>query len=254
MIVHYVTGYGRSGSTTLGRVLAQEYGAIVMGEAWVLRNPGFAEAAQCSCGDSYRLCPYWASVAAGLKAAEGNVPIAPLGRLEGALGLLVPMRRLRREVRRRAFGASQPNVTYADGVWVLAQAAGGAVVDTSKTTRHTSNRPRLMRATGLEVRLYQGRRPLQQVVHSHQAARIRQGGAASRTRWRSYVVVTINRFLSHRAARVVGRSLRQPLQVSTIDCITHRFASFEENPEFVHLIAGNRSRRRPESGPDDRRN
>lgn len=242
MIVHYVAGYGRSGSTTLGRVIAQNGGAVGVGEVAVLGDGSFVEDARCSCALSYGQCPYWTGVESGLIAREGTAKLPMMGRWEGLAGLVLPMRILRRLVHSRAYSTAHPSVAWADGIAALCDSAGGAIVDTSKTTRRTANRPRLLVASGAAVELWLPTRPLADVVASHRAAQRRRG---RRGLWaRSAIAVVPSRTLSFATARWCATLLRRPLNRSSLDETVEAFEALDGVDVVEHLIAGNRNRHR----------
>ncbi len=58
----YVGGFGRSGSTLVGRVLGQPQGAICVGETCYLATRGLIEDVQCGCGLPFRQCDFWSAV------------------------------------------------------------------------------------------------------------------------------------------------------------------------------------------------
>lgn len=58
----YVGGFGRSGSTLVGRVLGQPSGAICVGETCYLATRGLIEDVQCGCGQPFRACAFWGTV------------------------------------------------------------------------------------------------------------------------------------------------------------------------------------------------
>jgi Sulfotransferase family len=58
----YVGGFGRSGSTLVGRVLGQASGALCVGETCYLPTRGLSENVQCGCGTAFRNCSFWGEV------------------------------------------------------------------------------------------------------------------------------------------------------------------------------------------------
>jgi Sulfotransferase family len=58
----YVGGFGRSGSTLVGRVLGQAPGALCVGETCYLATRGLLENVQCGCGTPFRDCSFWGEV------------------------------------------------------------------------------------------------------------------------------------------------------------------------------------------------
>ena len=147
---------------------------------------------------------------------------------------------LRRLVRQRRFSAAHPRVPFDVAVRVIAEEAGGSVVDTSKTARLTANRPRLLAAAGFEVVQHLSTRPLPDVVRSHRAARSRQGRPGSW--WRSALIVTFGVATSRLAARWCALSLRRPLDTRSLGDSVARTSVFGEVAGREHVIAGNRDR------------
>jgi len=60
--VLYVAGWGRSGSTILGRILGQAQGFFLVGELRYLWDRGLIENRLCSCGAPFMNCPFWREV------------------------------------------------------------------------------------------------------------------------------------------------------------------------------------------------
>ncbi len=60
--VLYVGGFGRSGSTLVGRVLGEAPGTICIGETRYLWSRGLIDDVQCGCGQFFRSCPFWTAV------------------------------------------------------------------------------------------------------------------------------------------------------------------------------------------------
>jgi hypothetical protein len=57
-IVIYISGYGRSGSSALGRDLASALDCPSLGEAWRI-NSAKPELLKCRCGEKITLCRFW---------------------------------------------------------------------------------------------------------------------------------------------------------------------------------------------------
>jgi hypothetical protein len=58
----YLGGYGRSGSTLLGRVLGEPAGAVCVGETRYVWSRGLLHNVDCGCGAPFRSCPFWSAV------------------------------------------------------------------------------------------------------------------------------------------------------------------------------------------------
>jgi hypothetical protein len=245
----YVAGYGRSGSTLLGRVLAAEEQAVAVGEVKKVDSRVVLAGAVCACGCDFPTCGYWREVDRRLSDVShpSALPSDRLRFLEGYLGLLVPMTVLRPLARRCAFSDRYPAVSLPVGVRTMIQVSGSAIVDISKTTRTTANRPRLLAATGVEIDLYVSSRSLRDTIRSHREARTRRGRGQG-VWWQSAAIVTVNRFLAHLAARWCARSLRVPISRRTLDETRAMAAEMPSSGDsFNHMIAGNRSRHLPRS-------
>jgi Sulfotransferase family len=57
-----ITGYSRSGSTLLARVLAEVEGFVAPGELRYLWQRGIVENRRCDCGEPFHECPFWREV------------------------------------------------------------------------------------------------------------------------------------------------------------------------------------------------
>jgi hypothetical protein len=60
--VLYIAGWGRSGSTILGRILGQVEDFFMIGELRYVWDRGLIENRLCSCGTPFRECPLWQEV------------------------------------------------------------------------------------------------------------------------------------------------------------------------------------------------
>lgn len=251
MKVLYVSGYGRSGSTLLGRLLSLQHTAVAVGEVTHVASAGFLDRARCSCGHPYPGCDYWSGVHQRLTAlndAGGTTPrLSHTTRrlLEGLPGLLVPAPVLRRLAHRCAFSERYPAVSFAQGALSLAEGAGTPIVDISKTTRTTANRPRLLRACGAEMDLYLAWRPVHEVVASHRSAQLRRGRPGPV--WKSAVAVVVGRTLAVLSARWCALSVGSGLsRVALSDISGATMPAPSTGPESLdHAIAGNRARHAP---------
>jgi hypothetical protein len=58
----YVGGFGRSGSTLIGRVLGEAENAICVGETCYLITRGLIEDVECGCGRPFSECEFWGEV------------------------------------------------------------------------------------------------------------------------------------------------------------------------------------------------
>ncbi len=62
MKVLYVGGYGRSGSTLIGRVLGEPPDAVCVGETRYVWSRGLLNNVECGCGQPFLSCPFWCAV------------------------------------------------------------------------------------------------------------------------------------------------------------------------------------------------
>ena len=245
----YIAGYGRSGSTALGRAIAYERAGVSVGEATHVRSAAFVVCARCACGESFVTCAYWSRVAKVLAETPRTGGELWSSRwaaaCEGVLGLVLPLSALRRIVKRLQFSEQFPGVSFAVGVQAMSDVAEGPVIDGSKTTRTTANRARMIHAAGQEVDLIRVHRAWRGVVASHVAAAERRG--RSRGPVRSGLTVAFGRGLARLAARNAAVSLGVPLTVVPLEQTLERLQLVDRAGTADHAIAGNR-RRWNESG------
>jgi len=71
--VLYVAGWGRSGSTILGRILGQIEGFFSVGELRYIWDRGVIENRLCSCGNPFRECPVWGKVVSRVLGTGGSI-------------------------------------------------------------------------------------------------------------------------------------------------------------------------------------
>lgn len=58
----YVGGFGRSGSTLVGRVLGEAPNTVCVGETRYLWSRGLLHNVQCGCGQPFRSCSFWGAI------------------------------------------------------------------------------------------------------------------------------------------------------------------------------------------------
>jgi hypothetical protein len=134
--VTYVLGLGRSGSTVIGRALAEVLGAVPGDEVMAVWQRGVLEDRVCSCGERFSACGYWQAVVAtspsSFEPETASRVVVEIHRLMGVFG---PRRALTRR-RRAALVASVPEWWFhAVGALYRGIAVVGgadAIVDTSK--------------------------------------------------------------------------------------------------------------------------
>lgn len=74
----YVGGFGRSGSTLVGRILGQAPGSLCVGETCYLGTRGLLENVQCGCGEPFRACAFWGAVGDQAFGGWGNIDVERL--------------------------------------------------------------------------------------------------------------------------------------------------------------------------------
>lgn len=149
IVLIYIAGYGRSGSTLLERILASHETIWGTGELAMLPRLLDDEQARCSCGQPIRKCEFWGKVIANLKGLSAEKWSASAGKVESVLGVFF------------CWGRSRIAHTYRDVVQVVLRAirealpAGiGYVVDSSKTARQCWLRPlALAKYAGIPVKV-----------------------------------------------------------------------------------------------------
>jgi hypothetical protein len=130
----YIGGWGRSGSTILGKILGQFDGFVDVGETkylWgVLRNPQW----RCGCGELMTACPFWSAVVSTSTAANGPMDLASTDVLAHSSERFRRIGALWRNSRR--VSRSQPAIErHLGGLYASIAEVSGArvIVDTSKT-------------------------------------------------------------------------------------------------------------------------
>ncbi len=78
----YVGGFGRSGSTLVGRVLGQAAGAVCVGETCYLATRGLVENVQCGCGQPFRECAFWSAVGEEAYGGWDNVDVSRIAAVD----------------------------------------------------------------------------------------------------------------------------------------------------------------------------
>ncbi len=246
MRILYVCGYGRSGSTILGRVLAQHGEAVALGE--MANAPELLRGAadtQCACGERVNRCPVWGE--ALLRTAQDvQWPAAAwLSRvLNGPLALMIPKKWLAWLARRCTLSPALPHTSLPAAMDVLiGQCCSGAAVDISKTSYLTCGRPLALAAAGADIQLHLAVRPWRDVRASYVAAHARRDREISIpvATIRVLAGITFSRF----TARIVAARLRKPLHVHRMAEILLDASKLADDGPTNHMLTGNRSRNRP---------
>lgn len=84
----YIGSYGRSGSTLLGRMLAESPGTICVGETRYLWSRGLLEDAECGCGAPVSRCSFWSAVAEEAFGGWHRIDVRRMANLDQALNRL----------------------------------------------------------------------------------------------------------------------------------------------------------------------
>jgi hypothetical protein len=151
--VLYVGGYGRSGSTVLGRILGEAEDAICVGEARYLWSRGLLHNVECGCGARFRDCPFWTAVGEQAFGGWERIDTELLVEMDRAIILLrtLPFHWAPR-LRPRFGAAIGAYVSWLSALYpAIARVAGvTTVVDTSKDPNFASL---LTRMRGVDVRI-----------------------------------------------------------------------------------------------------
>jgi len=137
--VLFVGGMGRSGSTLMGRLLAEVPGFVTVGELGFIWHRGFAQNVRCGCGVPFRDCPFWQHVlgeafGSGRGPTEGVLQELRTFWDQRALPL-VAFPALWPQTYRRRFELYRDHVAALLGA-VQRVTGARAIVDTSKTPAH----------------------------------------------------------------------------------------------------------------------
>lgn len=190
--VIYVTGWGRSGSTLLNRVLA---GPAVagLGEVRWLWSRGVLAGQDCSCGQSWSQCQVWGPTVRAVASARATT----------AAELAEVMERTRPSAERRALLGLELRGDHRDLVTALADVYRGAataaeasvVVDSSKAPAQAL----LARASGLPVVVVHLVRDPRAVAWSHQRSKEPPAGVVARVTPQRPTAYVAGRWLARNA-------------------------------------------------------
>lgn len=235
----YVAGYGRSGSTLLGDLWAQECNVQHLGELSNIGSHKFWDRARCSCAATP--CKFWDAIRSKVNA----LPTVPLWNrtkcLAGLPGLLVPGFALKHLVHRIPAGTAFPGHSLPQLTQVIAEECGGTFVDSSKTTFGSANRPRVFKCAGLDVEVRTAVAPYRRVLNSYKAALGRRNEKPNLT---TPLKVAISRMMALFAAAHQAFSLGQPSKTYQLDALITELnrEDRESSSTPQHTIAGNRHR------------
>ena len=236
--VLYVAGYGRSGSTLLGDLWAQECNVQHLGELSNIGSHEFWNRARCSCGETP--CEFWEAIRSKVNALP-TVPLWSRSKcLTGLPGLLIPGFALKHIVHRIPAGAAFPGHSLPQLTQVIAEECGGTFVDSSKTTFGSANRPRVFKCAGFDVEVRTAVAPYRRVLNSYNAALGRRNAKPKST---TPIKVAISRRLALFAAAFQAFSLGQPSKKYQLDALITEFNREDrKRTSTQHTIAGNRHR------------
>lgn len=177
----YVGGFGRSGSTLVGRVLGHTEDAVCVGETCYLATRGLLEGVECGCGRSFGDCEFWGAVG---ERAFGGWERVDVTRLAAADRLTSRYRTLPFHASLRERHEMTAAVDHYVG-WLarlypaIARVAGAQlIVETSKDPWFADL---LARLPGGDLRLLHLVRDSRAVAHSWTRSRERPSPAGSRT-------------------------------------------------------------------------
>ncbi len=152
-MVLYVGGYGRSGSTLVGRVLGEPEGAICVGETRYLWTRGLQDNVECGCGEPFRACPFWGAVGEEAFGGWERLDVEHLAELDREAVLLrtLPLH-WAPALRPRFARAIEEYVSYLDRLYAAIGSVSGAavIVDISKEPNFALL---LTRLRGVDVRV-----------------------------------------------------------------------------------------------------
>lgn len=249
MTIDYVCGYGRSGSTTLGRLLAHQLNGIALGEiaSAVVPKGTSARELQCSCGSALAKCTFWGPVLCKAPRNVGRDAILVATILDSPLALALPRQLLSVLASRACFSQILPMTSLPSGVQVLSQESPGRlIVDTSKTSYRTAGRPLALAVAGAKIRLHLPTRPWREVRSSYIAAHHRRNRPVSASVATCKVLTGMA--FSRATTYVVALRLRQPVTRYGITEIVRRAGDGESDHDSHHMVTGNRARVLPLRG------
>ena len=245
--VVYLTGWGRSGSTVLNRLLARE-GVVAIGELRYLWERGLVERQDCSCGNPWDACALWHPVVDAIAAGQDSTEPAVLGRQLHELG-----RRGGRKIRRDPAGTDGLAGRYASILGevyqrVAAETGARLIVDSSKDPTHAL----LARASGARVSVIHLVRDPRAVVWSHQRAKAPPPGATASVTEQHGPLYVATRWTLRNS--FIDRSVGPELRIRYEDMVTETERVITAIFDIVgidvpplhggleHLIAGNPDR------------
>ena len=174
--VVYLTGWGRSGSTVLNRLLVGDH-VVGVGELRLLWQRGVQQRQDCSCGKPWDQCELWNPVVHSVLGERADTEAGITAKRLHTLG-----QKAGRAMSRRPKDLDGAAGRYAEllaSVYqsIAEQTGARLIVDSSKSPVHAL----LARASGVNVTIVHLVRDPRAVVWSHQRAKAPPPGAAANT-------------------------------------------------------------------------
>lgn len=234
----YVAGYGRSGSTLLGDLWAQECNVQHLGELCNIGSNEFWDQERCSC--AVTPCKFWEVIRSKVNALPTVALWNRTECLAGLPGLLIPGFALKHLVHRIPAGTAFPGHSLPQLTQVIAEECGGTFIDSSKTTFRSANRPRVFKCAGFDVEVRTAVAPYRRVLKSYKAAMGRRNEKPKPT---TPLKVAISRRLALFAAAFQAFSLGKPSKKHQLDAsIAELNREGHRSTSIQHTIEGNRHR------------
>ncbi|MGH3474294.1 MAG: sulfotransferase [Aeromicrobium sp.] len=245
--VVYITGWGRSGSTVLNRIVARE-GVLGLGEVRRLWRRGIGERQDCSCGKAWDACDVWSHVVRAIAQTSGKSAEECAKEFDRAAFTAGKLATVPGGL--RLGDASKRYVAALRELYLSAAEASGTtiVVDSSKDPTHAL----LARRTGLPVSVVHLVRDPRAVVWSHRRRKSPPAGVVATTTPTRPAAFVAARWLVRNA--FIDARVRPDLRLRYEDLISDPDEAIRriflsvgrEVPEgragSEHVIAGNPSR------------
>lgn len=168
-----ISGYSRSGSTLLLRMLGQLPGVVPVGEVWHIWRRSFGADERCGCGKPFRRCEFWAEVVRQAFGGVDGIDARRMSELQASLQIQQrPIPALIRFLRTSSYRETLRE--YHDGVAQLYRtiqrvSAARLIVDSTKIP---SNALTLAETPGIELHVVHLVRDSRATAHSWQRAKI----------------------------------------------------------------------------------
>jgi len=245
--VIYLTGWGRSGSTLLNRLLVGE-NVVGVGELRLLWQRGVVKRQDCSCGHLWDECTLWDPVVRSVLGERADSDAIAAAKKLHKLG-----KRAARIIARRPDHLDGAPAQYAAVLGEVYQAIAdqtGArvIIDSSKHPAQAM----LARASGADVTVVHLVRDPRGVVWSHQRAKAPPPGATANTTQQHGPIYVATRWTVRNS--FIDRTVMPDLRVRYEDMVAETSSTTEkiftaagvdvppEGGGYEHLIAGNPNR------------